>query len=95
MYPWSRLLGRRKKSKETKPHTESLELKRERMANAAISRQGNWRQRTSSISESDRTLAKIYQVYHKIDKDPPLGLRSSKLGILKRHLNYLNTTYKV
>jgi hypothetical protein len=95
MYPWSRLLRRRTKSKETKPRTESLELKRERMAGAAISRQGNWRQRTSSISESDRTLAKIYQVYQKIDQDPPLGLCSSGLSILKRHLNYLNTTYNV
>ncbi|KAL3659627.1 hypothetical protein V7S43_015302 [Phytophthora oleae] len=73
--------------------------KRARAAEAAEARKGDWRQgghadpdRARSIAqrrEKDELLAKIYNRYTTLGREPPIGLPSCDLDQLRRHLETL------
>ncbi|KAG7387668.1 hypothetical protein PHYBOEH_008170 [Phytophthora boehmeriae] len=73
--------------------------KRERAAEAAENRRSDWRQggnadpeKARSIAqrrEKDELLAKIYNRYTTLGKEPPIGLPSCDLDQLRRHLETL------
>jgi hypothetical protein len=65
------------------------QIKRDQLATAALSRQNNWRQQTNPVSKTDRLMVKINNLYKTRGLDPPLGLTSSNVESLKKHLNYL------
>ncbi|ETI49277.1 hypothetical protein F441_06826 [Phytophthora nicotianae CJ01A1] len=73
--------------------------KRARAAEAAEARMGDWRQgghadpdKARSIAqrrEKDDLLAKIYNRYTTLGREPPIGLPSCDLDQLRRHLETL------
>ncbi|KAF4029123.1 hypothetical protein GN244_ATG19172 [Phytophthora infestans] len=73
--------------------------KRARAADAAEARMGDWRQgghadpdKARSIAqrrEKDDLLAKIYNRYTTLGREPPIGLPSCDLDQLRRHLGTL------
>lgn len=83
--------------------TNSPELsaaeKRARAAEAAESRKGDWRQgghadpeKARSIAqrrEKDELLARIYNRYTTLGREPPIGLPSCDLEQLRRHFETL------
>ncbi|KAG1690866.1 hypothetical protein DVH05_027468 [Phytophthora capsici] len=89
-------LGGSSQSNEPQP---SAAEKRARAAEAAEARKGDWRQgghadpdKARSIAqrrEKDELLAKIYNRYTTLGREPPIGLPSCDLDQLRRHLETL------
>ncbi|KAI9907619.1 hypothetical protein PsorP6_003440 [Peronosclerospora sorghi] len=83
----------------TNLHDPSPEEKRARAAEAAEARKGDWRQgghadpqKARNIAhrrEKEDLLAKIYNRYTTLGKEPPIGLPSCDLEQLRRHLETL------
>ncbi|KAG7378024.1 hypothetical protein PHYPSEUDO_010682 [Phytophthora pseudosyringae] len=80
------------------PQPSSAE-KRARAAEAAEARKGDWRQgghadpdKARSLAqrrEKDELLAKIFNRYTALGREPPIGLPSCDLDQLRRHLETL------
>ena len=79
----------RKRNRQPPPARESTEAKRNKLAEAAYQRQSNWRQKSSALDPKDRVIASIRAIYSAKGKDPPIGLPSSSLESLQRHLRYI------
>ena len=80
-----------KRKAKVPPPLSQLEIKEKRakLAEAASRRQNNWRQQSSSISNKDRIIARIKADYQSKGKEAPIGLYSSSLTVLKKHLEYI------
>ncbi|KAL4157402.1 hypothetical protein PRNP1_006425 [Phytophthora ramorum] len=86
-------------SVQTNGPEPSAAEKRARAAEAAEARKGDWRQggsadpdKARSIAqrrEKDDLLAKIYNRYTALGREPPIGLPSCDLDQLRRHLETL------
>jgi hypothetical protein len=80
----------RKKTKvKTTSSDQEIKEKRAKLAEAASRRQNNWRQQSSSITSKDRIIATIKADYQAKGKEAPIGLYSSSLPVLKKHLVYI------
>ena len=62
---------------------------REQLAQAALSRQLDWKQQLKPVNTSDKLLVKINRIYQDRGIDPPLGLPSCSVTQLENHLRYL------
>jgi predicted DNA binding CopG/RHH family protein len=77
----------------------TMSEKRRRAAEAAETRQADWRQGGSKDAEKaqnlkmrrekDELLGKIYAKYHTLGKEAPIGLPSCDLEQLRKHLDKL------
>ncbi|KAG6615508.1 uncharacterized protein IUM83_05044 [Phytophthora cinnamomi] len=86
-------------SLQTSGPEPSAAEKRARAAEAAEARKGDWRQgghadpdKARSIAqrrEKDELLARIYNRYTALGREPPIGLPSCDLDQLRRHLETL------
>jgi hypothetical protein len=86
-----RIYHRIHKKPKAKTTPEEILDKRQKIADAASSRQNNWRQKSSSVNSKDKIIANIRSNYIKRGKDEPIGLYSSSLEVLKKHLIYIKT----
>lgn len=81
--------GKRPAKKSRLVQQEDPETKRIKMAQAASNRMADWRQKSSALNPKDKVLASIRTIYSHKGKDPPIGLASSSLPVLQKHLRYL------
>ncbi|KAE8989204.1 hypothetical protein PF005_g20096 [Phytophthora fragariae] len=94
------LAGGRSQTNGSEP---SAAEKRARAAEAAEARKGDWRQgghadpdKARSIAqrrEKDELLAKIYNRYTTLGREPSIGLPSCDVDLLRRHLETLRRVY--
>ena len=68
--------------------------KRNLLADAAEKRGNSWRQNNNPVSDKDRLIFKIQEIYRNTDKSPPIGLSLSSLHTLQSHYNFVKKLQK-
>ena len=68
--------------------------KRNLLADAAEKRGNSWRQNNNPVSDKDRLIFKIKEIYRNTDKSPPIGLALSNSQTLQSHYNFVKKNQK-